>query len=381
MAVSELPAGRPLAEDVSLDSEAEYRWLVRMWILVALFGMATVLLSFHIGIPVRDPHGRIFRSRFAISLGLFILLALVDACLRTGRRGRSMRTVVGVLRRRWTRERLALAMSGLLAYHVVYLCYHNLKSWDVFNRPRDDMLRQWDEWLFLGHSPALLLHDLLGQHLAAYVLAEIYQSFSALVSVSFVAALVFTHRIRDGYVFLTSALWVWILGVGSYYLIPSLGPFSFAPAEFAGLAHTTIQDTQTRYLAQRAFLLAHPHADNAFAQVSAFASLHVGVTCLLLLMARYYRQRRAAQAMAVYLFGTVLATVYFGWHFAVDDIAGLVIGSLAVLFGRFMIYPRGRPWPRCWSHGQLGFIKSSCRLRSVTVNERSTRPQSHRHAL
>ena len=38
----------------------------------------------------------------------------------------------------------------------------------------------------------------------------IYRSFTYLVPLSVVGALVFTDRIRDGYVFLTSAMWVWI---------------------------------------------------------------------------------------------------------------------------------------------------------------------------
>ena len=45
----------------------------------------------------------------------------------------------------------------------------------------------------------------------------------------------------------------------SYYAIPSLGPVPLGAADFAGLPHTVIQDTQARYMAQRAHLLAHPH--------------------------------------------------------------------------------------------------------------------------
>ena len=320
-----------------------YRWLVPVWTLVGLFAVVTVAWSRHVGIPVKDPDGAILRSRVAISLGLFVVLALIDAGVRTGRRGWSVRNAAAQLGSRWTRRRLVLAMSGLLAYHLVYFCYHNLKSWDVFNQVRDPLLLRWDRWLFLGHSPAVLLHDLFGQHVAAYVLMVVYESFSSIVSVSFVAALVFADRIRDGYVFIASALWVWILGVGSYYLIPSLGPFHSAPEEFAGLPHTMIQDTQARYMAQRAHLLAHPHASDAFAQVSAFASLHVAVTSLILLMAHYYRLRVVTRTMAVFLVGTMLATVYLGWHFAVDDLAGLAIACVSVLLGRLMIYPRGRP--------------------------------------
>jgi hypothetical protein len=310
-------------------------WIGRVWTLVLLFAAVTVAGSYAFGVPVRDPHGAWLRTRLAISLGLFMLLIVVDAAMRASRRGWSVTGIVEELRRRWTPGRLALASSGLLAYHLVYFCYHNLKSWNVFRRPRDDMLQQWDRLLFLGHSPAVLLHHLLGEGVAPYVLMVVYVSFSTLVSVSVVAALVFTDRIRQGYVFLASALWVWILGVGSYYLVPSLGPFSSDPQEFSGLPHTMIQDTQTRYLAQRAHVLAQ--APDATAQIGAFASLHVGVVCLILLMARYYCLRRTTQAMTVYLAGTMLATVYLGWHFAVDDLGGLAIAFLAMVLGRSMI--------------------------------------------
>jgi hypothetical protein len=310
-------------------------------VVVVGFAIVTAARSAQVGIPVRDPGGAILVSRLALSAGIFAVLVVLDGIVRTSR-PRRPRAVLATVRSRWTRRRLLLAWVGLLAYHLVYFCYHNLKSWDVFNAPRDTMLLAWDRWLFLGHSPAVLLHDLLGQHVAAYVLMVVYESFSSIVSVSFVAALVFADRIRDGFVFIASALWVWILGVGSYYLIPSLGPFHSAPGEFSGLPHTMIQDTQARYLGQRDHLLAHPHAADAFAQISAFASLHIAVTTLIVLMARYYGLRRTTKVLWVFLAGTILATVYLGWHFAVDDVAGLLIAWVSVRAGRWMIYPHGR---------------------------------------
>jgi hypothetical protein len=314
-------------------------WVLRLWVLVAVFAAVTVARSVHVGIPLRDPHGAVLVNRIGLSAAIFVVLSLVDAALRTSPPRRRLGAVVRTLRRRWTPRRLALAASALLAYHLVYFSYHNLKSWDVLNRPRDAMLLRWDRVIFFGHDPAVLLHSLLGQHDATYILLVIYESFSTLVSISFVAAVVLTTRVRDGYVFIASACWVWILGVGSYYLIPSLGPFHSAPQDFAGLPHTMVTDTQARYLAQRAHLLAHPQASDAFAQVSAFASLHVAMTCLILLMAHYYRLRVATWAMAVFLVGTIVATVYLGWHFALDDVAGIAIAVLAFVLGRRMVYP------------------------------------------
>jgi membrane-associated phospholipid phosphatase len=130
------------------------------------------------------------------------------------------------------------------------------------------------------------------------------------------------------------------LGVGGYYLIPSLGPFAFAPEEFAGLPHTITQDTQARYLAQRAHLLADPQASDATAQIAAFASLHVAIMMMILLMTRYYGLRRATQAMAVYVAGTMLATIYLGWHFSVDLVGGVVIAYAAAFLGRWLIDPQ-----------------------------------------
>ena len=284
-----------------------------------------------------------FQDKLRSALELFVLLVLGDSLVRTLWTTGSLEGAFDTLRRRWPWRRIVLAASGIVAYHIVYICYRNLKSWDSFNTPRDQELLAFERWLFLGHSPAHLLHQLIGHDHTAYVLMLIYRSFTYLVPLSVVGALVFTDRIRDGYVFLTSAMWVWILGVGSYYLIPSLGPFASDPGDFTSLPASAITSTQSMYLDQRANLLANPGASDAFASISAFASLHVGFSCLILLMLRYYGQYFLAGVMTAYVAATMVATVYFGWHFVVDDVAGVLIARLAGVLGRAMLRPRGGP--------------------------------------
>jgi membrane-associated phospholipid phosphatase len=167
------------------------------------------------------------------------------------------------------------------------------------------------------------------------------------ITVALVAAMAFTPTVRSAYVFVVSAMWTWILGAGSYYLIPSLGPFHERPAEFAGLTRTSIQKTQALYVAQRDQLLAHPHSPDAFAQISAFASLHCALTFLVFLMARFYGLRVLSWLSAVFLAGTLVATVYLGWHFVVDDIAGLALAWIAVQLGKLTVLGswRSRPEP------------------------------------
>ena len=236
----------------------DLQWVGPIAAVVGVFAAVTLLRSAHVGIPMRDPHGDILLDRIAISLGLFVVYGVVDALVRTRRLKLPLRRTWAVAHARWTPRRLVLALGALAAYHVTYFCYHNLKSWDVFNAPRDAMLLQWDRWLFLGHSPAVLLHDLLGQGGSAWVLAYWYETFGTLVLFAVVAPVVFVDRIRDG-----------LRGDGVRGLdldprhgvvlpIPSLGPFDSAPQEFAGLPHMMIQDTQARYMGQRAHMLADP---------------------------------------------------------------------------------------------------------------------------
>ncbi|AWB92351.1 phosphatase PAP2 family protein [Aeromicrobium chenweiae] len=318
------------------------RWWIWTWVLVIVFGAVALWRSHQVDVPLRDPDGRVFMSRIALSLGILVVLIVLDGAVRARRREGSVRRTWAAIRSRWTPDRVLLAVTGLLAYHLVYSFYRNLKSWNAFRAQHDDALLDTDRWLFFGHSPAVLLHDLFGRDVAPHVFRAIYESFSIMVPISFVAALVLAPRIREGYVFLTSAMWVWILGVGSYYLIPAIGPFDSAPDEFAGLDRTSVTATQAKYMAERAELLLHPGAADSFASIGAFASLHTGFTFLVLLMLRYYGLRRAANVMVVYLVAVMVSTIYLGWHFVLDDVAGLAIAWAAVRLGRLTVYPPGR---------------------------------------
>jgi membrane-associated phospholipid phosphatase len=312
-------------------------WLLRVLALVVAFGVVAVLRSRQVDIPFRDPSGKLFAHKILSTAEMLVVFVVLDILVRWLRARKAGATLWATARTRWTPYRIAMIALALVAYQVVYLCYRNLQSWDVLLAPRDDMLLRWDRDLLFGHSPAVLLHDLLGQDVAARLLTDLYESFSLLVVVALVSALAFAPTVRSSYVFVVSAMWAWIIGVGSYYLIPSLGPFHAAPEEFAGLTRTSIQTTQAAYVDQRAYLLAHPQAGDAFAQISAFASLHCALSFLIFLMARYYGLRKISWLLGLFVIGTLLATVYLGWHFAVDDVAGLAIAWVSVQLGKLLV--------------------------------------------
>jgi hypothetical protein len=330
----------PLATVGDDEPGLSSRTVIPLLLVVAVFVVITLARSAAVDVPLRDPGGKIVMERLWIAVRLLLALVAVDAVAASVWRSRSLlallrpRDLLRTLRERWPWRRVWPVGMAVIAYHLVYVCYRNLKSWDAFTTDHDDALRAVDRAVFAGHTPAVLLHDLFGEHTAAIVFADIYNSFPKLVTVSVVGTLVFVRPVRRSYLFLCSMIWVWILGTASYYLIPSLGPFATSPHDFAGLTETAVTRSQQTYLEQRAHLLAHPAASDAYSSISAFASLHVGVTCVIMLMAHRYGHRRLAAALAVYLVAVTVSTIYVGMHFVLDDVAGVLIAVLAVRLGQ-----------------------------------------------
>jgi len=309
---------------------------------VAIFGLITVLWSHHVGVPIRDPHHAIFARKLLASVRIFVALAAVDVAIRWWRGGHDRTAARAVVRTRLAPSRLALVATALLAYHVVYLCYRNLKSWLAFQPTHDAWLLRFDRDLFFGHSPAAVLHDLLGTDAAAYPLAFFYKVFTYVCTAAVVGCLAFLDDIRKAYVMVNAAMWTWILGTASYYLIPTMGPVFSVPAEFASLPHTAVTDMVANNIADRQGFLADPQAPDSFVGVAAFASLHVGFTTTVVLTMACLRKRLLTWLSALYLVPVVIATVYFGWHFIPDLFGGVALAAMAVLFAQLTVYRRLR---------------------------------------
>jgi membrane-associated phospholipid phosphatase len=144
---------------------------------------------------------------------------------------------------------------------------------------------------------------------------------------------------REAYVYVAAMMWCWILGTASYYMIPTLGPFASRPRNFADLPSTNVTRIQNVLIDHRFEL----HADNigevVVGGIAGFASLHVGIVVSCWLMMRYYEQRVLEYIALGFLVPTIIATIYFGWHFIIDDVAGFLIGWLSVVLARATVYP------------------------------------------
>lgn len=305
-----------------------------------MMGVLAVVASRSLGLPLRDPDG--FLGPAWIRLPLLVLGAfLADVVPRSlwrsrGRWGAFTDEARRITKEHWTRERITLVVIGLASFYVTYVSYRNLKNFLPFIREgtQDPLLKEFDELLMFGHDPAILLHNLLGEGVAAHVLSFIYLLYLPLVPISMVAWVVWSRNISYGYWFATAQVLGWTLGTASYYAIPSLGPAFYYVWVYAGLEHTGVTQLQDSLFYGRSEVRFDPFGADGVQSVAGFASLHVAITLVAALVAHYtVRHAWIRWSLWVFFALTVVATIYFGWHYIADDIAGALIAVIAVYVG------------------------------------------------
>ncbi len=293
------------------------------------------------GVTFRDPNHMIERRLIQVGYLMALLVAL-DIVIRAGRRSWRpkpwLAAMRAVRRERWTWHRAAAVAIALVSFYVTYLAYRNLKSVVPLLRPGDLFDRQladFERGLFAGTAPAGLLHSILGTGAAAEILSKVYMAFILLVPVSLALALVFSPS-TQGAIFYAAALSInWALGAACYLALPALGPIYAAPAGFADLPATGASHLQDVLLRQRLEFLSDPAAANAHQSIAAFASLHTSIVFTAAVAAHMLGLGRWLRIATWVVFGlTAIATIYFGWHYVVDDVAGLAIGLTALALAR-----------------------------------------------
>lgn len=326
----------------TLSSRATQPWrgVVAGLLVAAMTVVAGVVMTDHVGLPLRDPDHVAALYLGLVGLGVALLVGLdvwVRAAREAGRARPTRLQLARVRRERWTTGR-ALAVGGaLVGFYATYMAYRNLKSIVPLLRPDDLFDRQLadvDRDLFLGHDPASLLHSLLGTGVTTHMLSAAYVAFIVFLPLTIGVALVFSNRLEDALLYVTAQSVNWILGAASYFLLPSLGPIYFDPGAFANLPASEVTNLQAILLDQRIAFLSDPTASTP-QSIAAFASLHISMSFTAALAAQMLGVgRRLRIALWVWLAVTATGTVYLGWHYVVDDVAGLLMGAAALAIAR-----------------------------------------------
>jgi hypothetical protein len=290
--------------------------------------------------------------RLPAILLIAFLTDVVPRALHRARASGSLRRFraqfASVTRERWPLEHIRFALLGLGSWYLTYVAFRNLKSFaPVVHRSRfDNTLDSVDRAIFFGHEPAELLHSLLGTGLAAHVMSFVYIAWIVLVPVSLAAALVWSRSVSGGSWLVTAVGVDWALGAITYYLVPTVGPVYIKPDMFAGLDHTAVTSIQATMWADREDVLANPSSTHAVQTIAAFASLHVGITVTVCVIAYWLGLNRWVQASLWTFFAlTMVSTVYLGWHYVADTLGGIVLGVAGAWIGAIGTGNHVRGWP------------------------------------
>ena len=306
----------------------------------SLMGALAVITAIALDKPLADPEGFLGPSWLRLPLlllGAFLLDVLPRTLWHSRLDPRQMRGIVRErVRTHWTRERMTLVVMGLVCFYITYVSYRNLKSFLPFvmgQEKYDRELHIVDTALFLGYDPSTVLHSLLGTDILAHPLSAIYLWFLPLVPLALTAWLIWSPNLSYGYWFATSQCVAWALGTASYYALPTLGPGLEYPWLYDDLAQTPTANLMDSLVRTRHVVIDGGIQD-AVQSVAGFASLHCAVTLLVALMVQYTLKNRVLHYIFWANFGiTVVATIYFGWHYVADDVAGILIALIAFYIG------------------------------------------------
>lgn len=311
-------------------------------VLAVLFVIAAVIATDHVGLPLRDPDH--VAATYFVLVGFGVAgLVCIDILLRAGARpGRPLpsRAEFGRVRReRWTVRRQVGAGAALVGFYLSYMAYRNVKSIVPLIRPDDNFDRQladFDRDMFLGTDPWELLHSALGTGIATHILSTAYVAFILFLPLTIGATLVFARDLRAGIFYTLAQSINWVIGAASYYLLPALGPIYAYRSDFDSLPHSEVTRLQELLLDQRIDFLRDPSTATP-QSVAAFASLHISMSFTAALAAHLLgAHRRVKIALWVWFAVTTIGTVYLGWHYVVDDIAGMALGAAALGIARLL---------------------------------------------
>lgn len=303
-------------------------------------GLLAIITAIAVHRHVVDPDGFLGPSwlRLPMLVGVAFLIDVLPRALWVARaRPHGMAEVFRErVRTHWTRERLMLVVMGLVCFYITYVSYRNLKSFLPFVMgpvKYDRELHLVDHAFFFGHDPAIVLHNLLGTGLAAHFLSTVYLWFLPLVPLALTGWLIWSRNLSFGYWFATSQCIAWSLGTLSYYALPTLGPGFRYPWLYEDLDPTKTSSLMSALFYGRQNVM-HAGIEGAVQSVAGFASLHCAITLLMALMVQYTLRNRVLHWIFWVNFGaTIVATLYFGWHYVADDIAGIVIALTAFYVG------------------------------------------------
>lgn len=296
-------------------------------------GLGAVALYWIIGIESRDAW-ELYRTRLIQSLryyvvGLPIALCVMRLndihCAWRRRQRLPLRITAGRFRTLYlTPEQLLIDARLLHLTAVMFVVFINLKHLVplVTDRLYDQLLLDSERMLLGGATAGAWLRATLGNDVAP-LLSAAYRAFYSFTALSIFFFVLQRDRLLAHRFFTAFAL-MWLAGILTVYLFPTLGPCFFAPELSAALPWTDVTAMQADLWRHKTFLDGDPFGNRGVYLISGLPSLHLAVP-LLATVALRRRHRLLAGGSFLFACVTALTTLYFDWHYLWDDAASCIL--------------------------------------------------------
>jgi hypothetical protein len=250
--------------------------------------------------------------------------------------------------KRWVQDKLVsfiwppIFLAVLL---TIFNCFKQLVlGFEQFQY--DELLAQWDRYLFFGNDPWTITHAIFPYATMTYVLDMAYHLWFLPMTIGVIICSFLpssTFRLRTQYLLTYFAVWVGIGTVLAYYL-PSAGPCFYN--DFVGQSDTyaklvtRLNFQASEYGANRLeALVTQDYLRSALGKttlmpgggISAMPSVHNALSVLFAIAACQVN-RKLGLFMIGYAVVIWLASIHLGWHYAWDGIVSAII-TIAFWYG------------------------------------------------
>lgn len=288
---------------------AERKWLlVEEKITLAFFAAAFLTCTFF-GVDYFRNLGEYLLFFFGMLIPVFLGLTLVRWLTFKTRNPFTHENVMGVIR-------VAIALfMGFYAFSHMKVLIPLINSANY-----DELFARMDKFLFLGRSPTLLLLN-INSPIFMKLMYFSYASFYAAFPVSFAVAFL-SRNIGEMRRLVLGIMVIYFFGLAIFYIFPSVGPLFYTPELFADIPNKwqkVLWDGHLAIQANRETFTAAP-----FLGVAALPSLHGAHALFLVLVAHRYH-KKLFYAYLPWIILLYISTIYMGWHYVVDLIAGALI--------------------------------------------------------
>ncbi len=311
------------------------------WVILASVALTLSLYAFF-GISLRYPTAIYLRNIKGTLLGYvmgILLMALITRLvdIRESRRIRAYipwsHTWSEFNNRYLVSRSIVYDLRVLNALTILFVVFVNLKHLIPFINSSNYDLQIIDfESVVFGHQ--LLsgrLHELLTVGAAPF-LSQTYTVWYGYVSI-LIYCIVFQRSRLLTEQFAVAFMLMWFLGIIMVYCFPTWGPCFSLRQHFTVLPETAVSRMQADLWKDKLYFDKFPHGSVGLFLISGLPSLHFAATLLGSLYLKRIHPLLSALSWSFAVL-TFISTIYFGWHFVIDDLAAIPLVALSIFLAK-----------------------------------------------